>query len=83
MSKQHAVTLLNDAERANYIDGSNGETLAALYRLFEINPDRGFDAMLLDSVQSNEVGDPDTLIVGWQIRIEPETATQVPENLIE
>ncbi len=64
----HADTLLTAAQRAS-LDGANGQAQAALAKLLQINPQRGFRPELNDGRVSDVPGDPDTLLDGWQINV--------------
>ena len=50
--------------------GRDAQTLVALKQLFQLNPQRGFRAELMDGVASVQAGDPDTLQPGWRIDVD-------------
>ena len=65
-------TLLPQAQirRVQASDGDDGVTLAALRRLFQLNPQRAFKPALMDGVPSAQAGDPDTIQPGWKIEVQ-------------
>ena len=68
----HADTLLTAAQRASLHD-ENAQTQAALAKLMQINPQRGFRPELIDGRASTVPGDPDTLQDGWKLNVNATT----------
>jgi hypothetical protein len=68
----HADTLLTAAQRASLHD-ENAQAQAALAKLMQINPQRGFRPELIDGRASTVPGDPDTLQDGWKLNVNATT----------
>jgi hypothetical protein len=74
ISEDNQKTLLTQTQlgEALRVGGENRVVNEALSQLFNLNP--RFDRRLMDGVVSNVVGDPDTLLNGWQIEVGQKSA---------